>query len=226
MPPPSVRYISAFFERGPGASHASTQGIHIEVASLPLPQGSPPPSHWAWPIPRPSSSSTTSHPPLPTPTTPPTQPYAQRAAQLWPALRAPTGSPAPPPVPGEEVYSRPQVVAYRIRMWREGGAPSAGVGDGELEGGPVVLTRREWFSQAEGEEAVERIEGPGVIGLYPELARGGRTFAYCSRTAVPTNRRGYMWGKLYFRQGDKPEFPVAVAKWIMGGPELPPFLYF
>ena len=145
--------------------------------------------------------------------------YGADALAAWRRLRA--GSPQPPTEGDAPILS----FGYRLRMWREAAAPSAHAG----EYGAVRLTRRTWVSQEAGGEE-ERMGGPGVIGLFPQLRRGGRAFSYASQTrfeALP----GRMRGVLHFKSegwGSGEEFAVEVGEWVMGEQRvcLGPFLFF
>ena len=99
-------------------------------------------------------------------------PFAEYDARC--ALLLQGAAAAPPAVEASPEYE--MVYAYKVSMWREADAPAAHEG----EYGRLKLTKRLWNSQEAGAAGVSQMGGPGVIGLHPVLARGGRKFYYCS----------------------------------------------
>lgn len=84
----------------------------------------------------------------------------------------------------------------------------------------VTLTTRAWvIEDAEGRE-VDRVRGPGVVGMYPTLVAGGDEFAYQSANYHRATRQT-MRGHLLFTD--------AVDRWVPGmgegtiEVEVPPF---
>jgi uncharacterized protein affecting Mg2+/Co2+ transport len=106
-------------------------------------------------------------------------------------------------------------------MWREAGAPPAFEG----EHGALALASRAWvITEPDGSEQTGG--GPGVIGLFPVLARGGRVFRYASQTAFK-RLPGRMRGQLSFQaEGSQQEVVAEVAEFVMGEEGAEPFLYF
>ncbi len=198
--PAAPRFISAFNERQQrGSSHAVTHGLHLQVLSLPLHLDGGPPAHLCTSF----------------------EHFHGRCMQLL----SQEGIPAAAAAAAEGAAGAPSrhYFGYSVRMWREPGAPSMVPG----ETGSVKLTRRRWVCQEPG-AAATAIEGPGVIGLFPVLKRGGKKFAYCSQTAF-ASLPGEMSGCLHFApQGWEHaglEVGCEVGKWVMQE-EREPFIYF
>lgn len=68
------------------------------------------------------------------------------------------------------------------------------------EGKKFKLTTRKWISSQDANPGKEEvIEGPGVIGYYPEMFNGCDDFTYSSCTVVK-GRTGSMKGSFQFRE--------------------------
>lgn len=92
--------------------------------------------------------------------------------------------------------------AYRVRITN-------------LDSETVQLVSREWFiTDANGE--VQRVQGPGVVGEQPVLARG-ESFEYTSFCPLPT-AVGSMHGsyRMVFQNGDS--FEAAIAPFALMAP--------
>jgi ApaG protein len=92
--------------------------------------------------------------------------------------------------------------AYRVRITN-------------LDSDTVQLVSREWFiTDANGQ--VQRVQGPGVVGEQPVLARG-ESFEYTSFCPLPT-AVGSMHGsyRMVFQNGDS--FEAAVAPFSLIAP--------
>eukprot|EP00484_Ammonia_sp_Unknown_P028200 CAMPEP_0197025138 /NCGR_PEP_ID=MMETSP1384-20130603/5557_1 /TAXON_ID=29189 /ORGANISM="Ammonia sp." /LENGTH=458 /DNA_ID=CAMNT_0042453631 /DNA_START=21 /DNA_END=1394 /DNA_ORIENTATION=+ len=79
------------------------------------------------------------------------------------------------------------------------------------EAAPYQLTERKWFIEDDGE--LERVQGPGVIGLYPKVFVNQKLFQYesCSQQKVPNN--GKMYGFFVFqRESDTFELEIKPYK--------------
>jgi len=92
--------------------------------------------------------------------------------------------------------------AYRVRITN-------------LESDTVQLVSREWFiTDANGE--VQRVQGPGVVGEQPVLARG-ESFEYTSFCPLPT-AVGSMHGsyRMVYQNGEG--FDAAIAPFSLAAP--------
>jgi ApaG protein len=86
-----------------------------------------------------------------------------------------------------------------------------------LESAPVQLVSREWIiTDGNGEQ--QRVEGPGVVGEQPVLARG-ETFEYTSYCPLPT-AVGSMHGsyRMVYQDGDGGAFDAAIAIFSLAAP--------
>jgi ApaG protein len=92
--------------------------------------------------------------------------------------------------------------AYRVRITN-------------LDSDTVQLVSREWFiTDANGE--VQRVQGPGVVGEQPVLARG-ESFEYTSFCPLPT-AVGSMHGsyRMVYQNGES--FDAAIAPFSLAAP--------
>jgi len=95
----------------------------------------------------------------------------------------------------EHSSSRSYTFAYCIRISWAGG---------EDDDTRYQLTTRHWRQrQANGQ--IERIDGEGVIGLFPVIYKGRPDFQYCSCTRQSNPNGGQMSGSFDFRVGDTNE---------------------
>ena len=198
------RYISAFSDSlARGGSQCSTHGLVTKVATLSL-------AH-ATVLPRRCAVGAAE--------------YGARCSEVLATAAAEVAAaaaPAQPPAPAPaHEPPRQSVYAYRLQMWREAGAPPAFEG----EHGALTLASRAWVT-AEPDGSEQKSGGPGVIGLHPVLARGGRVFRYASQTAFK-RLPGRMKGEMRFQaEGSQRELAAEVAEFVMGKGGAEPFLYF
>ena len=80
---------------------------------------------------------------------------------------------------------------------------------------PAQLVSREWII-TDGDGNVERVQGPGVVGQFPEL-EPGQTFEYTSSCPLPTSM-GTMHGSYTMKTGDGARFEAEIAPFTLAVP--------
>ncbi len=101
-------------------------------------------------------------------------------------------------------------MAYEIRISATDAAPRC------------TLVSRRWVIDASGDDEPEVVEGPGVIGLHPDVYPGMPVFSYASCCYLKA-QRGTMGGHFMMRHADTgelfavtvPTFPLARAQLVM-----------
>ena len=92
--------------------------------------------------------------------------------------------------------------AYHVRI--------SNVGDESAQ-----LVSREWII-TDGDGNVERVQGPGVVGEFPELDPG-ETFEYTSFCPLPTSM-GTMHGSYTMRTRDGSRFEAEISPFTLAVP--------
>lgn len=92
--------------------------------------------------------------------------------------------------------------AYHVRI--------SNVGDA-----PAQLVSREWII-TDGDGNVERVQGPGVVGEFPQLDPG-EAFEYTSFCPLPTSM-GTMHGNYTMRTDDGERFDAEIAPFTLAVP--------
>ena len=80
---------------------------------------------------------------------------------------------------------------------------------------PAQLVSREWII-TDGDGTVERVEGPGVVGEFPEL-EPGEEFEYTSFCPLPTPM-GTMHGNYTMKRGNGERFAAEIAPFTLAVP--------
>ena len=80
---------------------------------------------------------------------------------------------------------------------------------------PAQLLSREWII-TDGDGNVERVQGPGVVGEFPELDPGD-AFEYTSFCPLPTSM-GTMHGNYTMKTGDGERFAAEIAPFTLAVP--------
>lgn len=80
---------------------------------------------------------------------------------------------------------------------------------------PAQLVSREWII-TDGDGNVERVQGPGVVGEFPEL-EPGEEFEYTSFCPLPTPM-GTMHGNYTMKRGNGERFAAEIAPFTLAVP--------